>query len=71
MKLIAAGIAIGIPLSLVLARFFSTMLFGIAPADPATIAAVATLVAVVGWTAAYLPARQATRVDPARALRSQ
>jgi ABC-type antimicrobial peptide transport system permease subunit len=28
-------------------------------------------VVVVGWTAAYLPARQATRVDPARALRSQ
>jgi putative ABC transport system permease protein len=71
MKLIAAGIAIGVPLALALARFFSTMLFGIAPADPATMAAVALLVVVVGWTAAYLPARQATRVDPARALRSQ
>ena len=71
MKLVAAGIVIGIPASLVLARFFSTLLFGITAADPMTMGAVATIVLAVGWIAAYLPARRATRVDPGRALRSQ
>jgi ABC-type antimicrobial peptide transport system permease subunit len=71
MKLVAAGIAIGIPTSLVLARFSSTLLFGITPADPMTIGTVVTIVLAVGWMAAYLPARHATRIDPVRALRSQ
>jgi ABC-type antimicrobial peptide transport system permease subunit len=71
MKLVAAGIAIGIPASLVLARFFSTLLFGIAAAEPMTMVAVAAIVLRVGWIAAPLPARHATRVDPVRALRSQ
>lgn len=71
MKLIAAGIAIGIPLSLLLARLFSTMLFGITAADPMTIASVTVVVVVAGWAAACLPARRAARVDPAGALRSQ
>jgi ABC-type antimicrobial peptide transport system permease subunit len=71
MKLIVAGIAIGIPASLLLARFFSTLLFGITAADPMTMGAVVTIVLAVGWIAAYLPARHATRIDPVRALRSQ
>ena len=71
MKLVTAGIAIGIPASLGLARFFSTLLFGITPADPVTMGAVVAIVLAVGWMAAYLPARHATRIDPVRALRSQ
>ena len=71
LKLVAAGIAVGIPAALLLARFSSTLLFGIAPTDPATIGAVVTIVLSVGWMAAYLPARQATRIDPLGALRSQ
>lgn len=70
MKLVAAGIAIGIPASLALARFSSTLLFGITPADPVTMGAVVAIVLAVGWIAAYLPARHATRIDPVRALRS-
>jgi len=71
MKLLAAGIAIGMPASLGLARFSATPLFGITPADPATMGAVAAVVLAVGWLAAYLPARHATRNDPVRALRLQ
>lgn len=71
LKLVAAGIAVGIPAALLLARFSSTLLFGIAPADPTTIGAVMTIVLSVGWIAAYLPARRATRIDPLGALRSQ
>jgi predicted permease len=71
LKLVAAGIAVGIPAALLLARFSSTLLFGIAPAAPATIGAVVTIVLSVGWIAAYLPARHATRIDPLGALRSQ
>jgi ABC-type antimicrobial peptide transport system permease subunit len=61
----------GIPASLALARFASTLLFGIGPADPAAIAAVLGIVACVGMVAAHLPARRAAKVDPVRALAAE
>jgi hypothetical protein len=71
MKLIAAGIGIGIPAFLMLSRFFSTLLFGIGAADPLTMSAVLIVVSTVGWmAAAYLPARRAARIDPMRTLRA-
>ena len=71
LKLVAAGLAVGIPASLALTRFSSALLFGITPADPITIAAVVLIVFLVGAAASYLPARYATRVDPMRVLQSQ
>jgi ABC-type antimicrobial peptide transport system permease subunit len=64
-----AGVALGIPLALWAARYVKSVLFGISPSDPLTVAAtVATLVGVAAL-AGYIPARRAINVDPMVALR--
>jgi putative ABC transport system permease protein len=70
-RLALLGLAIGIPAALALARLFAALLFGIAPDDPLTFAAVALLLLSVTLAAAYLPARHAARTDPMKALRSE
>lgn len=68
-KLTFFGIVIGIAAGLGLTRLMASLLFEVTPADPDTFAMVATLLALVGLFACYLPARRATRVDPMVALR--
>lgn len=68
-RLIGGGVAVGVAASLGLSRVLSSQLFGVAPNDPATMAAVIAVVAVAGFSACYFPARRATRVDPLVALR--
>ena len=68
-KPVALGIALGLAAALALARLMGSLLFGVTPTDPATLVAVAALMVVTATAAAYLPARRATRVDPAQALR--
>ncbi|HEV2351987.1 MAG TPA: ABC transporter permease [Terriglobia bacterium] len=63
------GLALGIPAALVLARFLSSLLYGVRPTDPLTLAAVAILLTLVALVASAIPARRATRVDPMVALR--
>jgi putative ABC transport system permease protein len=70
-RLALLGLAIGIPAALALTRLFSALLFGIAPDDPLTFAAVALLLTGVTLAAAYFPARRAGRTDPMKALRSE
>jgi predicted permease len=70
-KLTFLGVAIGLTAALFLTRLMSTLLYGVAPADPATYAAVAILLVVVALAASYLPARRAMRMDPAIALRHE
>jgi putative ABC transport system permease protein len=65
------GLAVGVPAALALTRLFSSLLFGIAPYDPFTFAAVALLLVFVTLVAAYLPARHAALTDPIEALRSE
>jgi predicted permease len=70
LMLVGAGTAIGIPAALAVSRSIATMLFGITPTDPQTIAAAAAALLAVAVFAGYLPARQASRVDPMATLRS-
>jgi putative ABC transport system permease protein len=68
---IAIGLAVGVVGSIAVLRLLRAFLFGVGPADPITIAAVAVVMAVVALIACYLPARQATRVDPLIAFKTE
>ena len=71
MKLILAGIVVGIGCALGLTRLLASLLYGVGASDPLTFAAVVMLLAVVALLANYLPARRATQVDPLTALREE
>jgi predicted permease len=68
-KLGLAGIAIGLPSALVLAKLLSRFLFGVSPADPVTIISVVGVMSAAGLAACYIPARRAVRIDPMTALK--
>lgn len=69
LRLVVAGIALGIGVSLLLVRFIETQLAGMTPYDPATLAATTALLTITGAIACWIPARRAARVDPLVALR--
>jgi ABC-type antimicrobial peptide transport system permease subunit len=69
LKLASAGIALGIGTLLATGRFLEGLLFGVKPADPLTLAAVAGGLGLVAIAAGWIPARRASRVDPIEALR--
>jgi putative ABC transport system permease protein len=69
LRWLLVGIGLGVPASMGLARVLANRIWGLKPADPLTLAAVAVLLAVVGLAACYFPARRATKVDPMVALR--
>ncbi|HEY7611781.1 MAG TPA: ABC transporter permease [Gemmatimonadales bacterium] len=71
MRLVLVSIAIGLAGSLAVTRLIAGLLYHVSPADPLTFAGIALLLAAVALLACYLPARRATRVDPALALRSE
>ena len=66
---VAIGVLIGLGGAAMLARVMRSLLFQIDPFDPVTFAAVALTLGCVGLAACYVPARRATRVDPALTLR--
>jgi predicted permease len=69
--LVAVGVSIGLAIALAMARLVSTLLFGLTPTDPLTIALATMLMIGVAAIAGYLPARRASRVDPLVALRCE
>ena len=69
--LVALGVAIGISAALVATRGLGALLYRIAPADPVTFVTIPVLLAITGVAAAWIPALQASRADPAIALRSE
>jgi predicted permease len=71
MKLAGIGMAGGLVAALALTRFMADLLFGVRPADPATLVAVTLLLGGIALVACYIPARQATAVDPVVALRCE
>lgn len=69
--LIGIGVTLGLGASLALTRMMSAMLFGVAPSDPLTLAAVSLTLAAVALLASAVPVLRATRVDPLDALRAE
>ena len=67
----ALGTIAGLAGALAGSRLLTSMLFGTAPSDPATLGGVAGLLLIVSAAAAYIPARRATAIDPASALRAE
>ncbi|MBX9599549.1 MAG: ADOP family duplicated permease [Bryobacteraceae bacterium] len=70
-RLLAAGLVIGLPASYGAARLLEGWLFGVRALDPPSIAAAAAVLILVGLAAMWLPARRAAAVDPAAVLRYQ
>jgi putative ABC transport system permease protein len=66
----AAGLAVGVGASLLVARLLTTLLFGIQPRDPMTLAACAAFLCLIAAVACILPSARATRIDPATTLRT-
>jgi putative ABC transport system permease protein len=63
-----AGLIVGVTAGVLAARSLSAVLFGVPPSDPWSMTAAAVLLGVTAMAACYLPARRASRVDPARTL---
>ena len=69
LRLISAGVLIGVLASLALTRFLASQISGVSATDPLTFCAVVTLFLAVGLIASLLPARRAAGIDPLVALR--
>jgi ABC-type antimicrobial peptide transport system permease subunit len=68
LRLVFAGAALGVAGALVLTRLTTSVLYGVTPSDPLTIAAATLLLGGVTLLACWLPARRAAHVDPTVAL---
>jgi ABC-type antimicrobial peptide transport system permease subunit len=71
LMLAVAGVVLGLPAALGAGQLIESLLFGLAPQDPATIAAAAAVLVAVAALAGYIPAMRAMRVDPVIALRDK
>jgi predicted permease len=69
--LAAGGVALGIPLSLWSGRFIAAQLVGVTTRDPAAFVAGAAILIAVAGLAGYIPARRATLIEPAAALKQE
>jgi predicted permease len=69
MRLVAGGLFAGMMGTLAVVRVLQTMLYGVSPRDPLTIASVAGLFVLTAFLASSIPALRASRVDPLVALR--
>ena len=70
-RLAGVGVALGLAGALATTRLLSSLLYGVQPRDPLTLAGVATLIIGIAFLACYIPARRALRVDPMVALRHE
>ena len=71
LALVGAGVVAGVIGAAAFSRVLGALLYEVSATDPGVFAGIVALLAVVGVAASYLPARRATRVDPAVALRAE
>ena len=71
LRLVAVGIAIGLPGALGAGRLIEHQLFGLSAAEPAVMAVAAALLSLIATVATFVPARRATKVDAVVALRCE
>jgi predicted permease len=71
MTLVVVGAVIGLALGLAATRLLEALLFGVRAADPLTFIGAPLLLLAVGAVASLLPARKASRIDPARVLKTE
>ncbi|MGB8541761.1 MAG: ABC transporter permease [Candidatus Acidiferrales bacterium] len=69
MRIVIAGMAIGLAGALALSRVVASLLYGLKPTDALTFFFTSALLALIALVACYVPARRAMRVDPMVALR--
>jgi putative ABC transport system permease protein len=69
LRVVVAAAVVGVMLSFLFTRSLSTMLYGVTPADPATLSAVVLIVIIVALVAAVIPATRVAFMQPMRALR--
>jgi putative ABC transport system permease protein len=69
--LTVSGLLIGLPISVLLARLLSSLVFGVSATDMMTFGGVSLVLTSVALLASYIPAHRATRVDPMVALRCE
>jgi putative ABC transport system permease protein len=70
-QLVMAGIVLGLLAFFALARRLASFMYGVGVADPLALAAAAATLLAAGLLAAFVPARRASLIDPARVLREQ
>lgn len=71
LAMVGVGFAIGLPAAWLSSRLVASLLYGIRPRDPASIAAAVAVLGAAALLAGYIPAAHASRVDPLRALRCE
>ena len=69
LRLVAIGLALGVPAAIAGTGLVQSMLYGLDRTDPTTMAAAAVVMTAVALVAAFVPARRASNVDPIVALR--
>jgi ABC-type antimicrobial peptide transport system permease subunit len=69
--LAAIGIGTGVGVALLLAQFLRSMLFGLKPTDPSTLAGAALLLFAIAMLAGWGPANRASLIQPMEALRHE
>jgi putative ABC transport system permease protein len=70
-RMAALGLAIGLPLALVLSKIMAGLLFGVVTFEPAVLLGFASLLALIAFASSYIPAHRAAGIDPMKALRRE
>jgi ABC-type antimicrobial peptide transport system permease subunit len=71
LRMVLVGVAFGLTGWWAVRRLLNALLFGISSGNPANLAAATALLVTIALCASWLPARRATQIDPASALREQ